>query len=124
MMLKMEKTGGKPMQIVVLDAKTLKVEELDLSPWRALGVLSLYDRTDPMLVPQRLRGADVVLTNKVRLSGEQLSAAPTVKRIASSRNVGTPSTALFITMNELPQMIAAVKSARRPQSPLRSISPP
>ena len=57
------------MQIVVLDAKTLKVEELDLSPWRALGTLSLYDRTDPALVPQRLRGADVVLTNKVKLSG-------------------------------------------------------
>ena len=52
------------MQIVALDAKTLKVEELDLSSWRALGTLSLYDRTDPALVSQRLRGADVVLTNK------------------------------------------------------------
>ena len=60
------------MQIVVLDAKTLKVEELDLSPWRALGTLSLYDRTDPKLVRQRLRGADVVLTNKVRLGGDVL----------------------------------------------------
>ena len=69
------------MQIVVLDAKTLKVEELDLSPWRALGTLSLYDRTDPMLVPQRLRGADVVLTNKVKLTADALKGATALKMI-------------------------------------------
>ena len=69
------------MQIVVLDAKTLKVEELDLSSWKALGTLSLYDRTDPMLVPQRLRGADVVLTNKVKLAAEVLKGASSVKMI-------------------------------------------
>ena len=69
------------MQIVVLDAKTLKVEELDLSPWRALGTLSLYDRTDPMLVVQRLRGADVVLTNKVRLTADALKGAAALKMI-------------------------------------------
>ena len=69
------------MQIVVLDAKTLKMEELDLSPWRALGTLSLYDRTDPALVPQRLRGADVVLTNKVKLSADALKGATALKMI-------------------------------------------
>ena len=69
------------MQIVVLDAKTLKVEELDLAPWRELGTLSLYDRTDPLLVPQRLRGADVVLTNKVRLTGQALKGAAALKMI-------------------------------------------
>ena len=69
------------MQIVVLDAKTLKMEELDLSPWRALGNLSLYDRTDPLLVPRRLRGADVVLTNKVKLSGDALKGAAALKMI-------------------------------------------
>ncbi len=69
------------MQIVVLDAKTLKVEELDLSPWRALGTLSLYDRTDPLLVPKRLRGADVVLTNKVKLSADALKGAAALKMI-------------------------------------------
>ena len=76
-----EKRGDEPMQIVVLDAKTLKVEELDLSPWRALGTLSLYDRTAPELVPQRLRGADVVLTNKVRLTAEALKGASALRMI-------------------------------------------
>ena len=69
------------MQIVVLDAKTLKVDELDLSPWKALGTLSLYDRTDQRLVPQRLRGADVVLTNKVKLTAEALKGAAALKMI-------------------------------------------
>ena len=69
------------MQIVVLDAKTLKTEELDLGPWRALGTLSLYDRTDPLLVQQRLRGADVVLTNKVKLNGDALKGASALKMI-------------------------------------------
>lgn len=69
------------MQIVVLDAKTLKTEELDLGPWRALGTLSLYDRTDPMLVPQRLRGADVVLTNKVPITEAALKGTTALKMI-------------------------------------------
>ena len=69
------------MQIVVLDAKTLKTEELDLGPWRAHGTLSLYDRTDPQLVQQRLRGADVVLTNKVKLNGDTLKGATSLKMI-------------------------------------------
>ena len=69
------------MQIVVLDAKTLKPEELNLAPWRVLGTLSLYDRTDPMLVPQRLRGADVVLTNKVKLTAQALKGATALKMI-------------------------------------------
>lgn len=69
------------MQIVVLDAKTLKVEELDLGSWRALGTLSLYDRTDAALVSQRLRGADVVLTNKVKLTGDALKGAAALKMI-------------------------------------------
>ena len=69
------------MQIVVLDAKTLKTEELDLGPWRALGTLSLYDRTDPLLVPQRLRGADVVLTNKVKLTRDALKGATALRMI-------------------------------------------
>ena len=69
------------MQIVVLDAKTLKTEELDLGPWRALGTLSLYDRTDPLLVPQRLRGADVVLTNKVKLTRDALKGAAAIRMI-------------------------------------------
>lgn len=69
------------MQIVVLDGKSLRPEELDWSGLKAMGTLSVYDRTDPMLVAQRLRGADAVFTNKVRLSKEQLKNNPNLKFI-------------------------------------------
>lgn len=69
------------MQIVVLDGKSLRPEELDWNGLKALGTLSVYDRTDPMLVPQRLRGADAVFTNKVRLTKEQLKNNPNLKFI-------------------------------------------
>lgn len=69
------------MQIVVLDGKSLRPEELDWSGLKAMGTLSVYDRTDLMLVAQRLRGADAVFTNKVRLSKEQLKNNPNLKFI-------------------------------------------
>lgn len=69
------------MQIVVLDGKSLRPEELDWSGLKAMGTLSVYDRTDPMLVAQRLRGADAVFTNKVRLTKEQLKNNPNLKFI-------------------------------------------
>ena len=99
---KREDKGEMDMQIVALDAKTLKPEELDLSPWRALGTLSLYDRTDERLVPLRLRGADVVLTNKVKLTREVLQGAAALKLVcvlatgfdgvdvAAARELGIP----------------------------------
>lgn len=69
------------MQIVVLDGKSLRPEELDWSGLKAMGIVSMYDRTDPMLVPQRLRGADAVFTNKVCLTKEQLKNNPNLKFI-------------------------------------------
>lgn len=69
------------MQIVVLDSKSLRPEELDWSGLREQGTLSLYDRTDAILVSQRLRGADAVFTNKVCLTREQLSGNPNLKFI-------------------------------------------
>lgn len=70
------------MQIVLLDSKALRPWELDLSPLKELGTLSLYDRTDPSMVVQRLRGADVVLTNKVPIKKEMLVGNRSLKHIA------------------------------------------
>lgn len=69
------------MQIVVLDGKSLRPEELDWSALKAMGTVSMYDRTDAMLVAQRLRGADAVFTNKVCLTKEQLKNNPNLKFI-------------------------------------------
>ena len=63
------------MQIVVLDGYCVNPGDADWSPLKALGTLSVYDRTHPDMVAQRLRGAKVAFVNKVRLTREVLFGA-------------------------------------------------
>ena len=48
------------MQIVVLDGYCVNPGDVDWSPLRKLGTLSVYDRTHPDMIAQRLRGAEAV----------------------------------------------------------------
>lgn len=69
------------MKIVVLDGYTLNPGD---NPWNeveALGELVLYDRTDSGLVIERSLGADVVITNKVKLTREVIHQLPSLKYI-------------------------------------------
>lgn len=63
------------MQIVVLDGYCVNPGDVDWQPLKALGTLSVYDRTHPDMVAQRLRGAKVAFVNKVRLNREVLFGA-------------------------------------------------
>ena len=63
------------MQIVVLDGYCVNPGDVDWSPLRALGTVSVYDRTHPDMVAQRLRGAEAVFVNKVKLNREVLFGA-------------------------------------------------
>lgn len=67
------------MQIVVLDGYCVNPGDVDWSPLKAFGTLSVYDRTHPDMVAQRLRGADVVFVNKVRLTRDVLFSARNLK---------------------------------------------
>jgi len=70
------------MRIVVLDGYTLNPGD---NPWdeiAELGDLTVYDRTPPELVRERARDADIVLTNKTRLSAATLSELPRLKFIS------------------------------------------
>ena len=67
------------MQIVILDGYSVNPGDMDWSPLKKLGTLSVYDRTHPDMVAQRLRGADAVFTNKVRLTRELLLGARQLK---------------------------------------------
>ena len=69
------------MQIVVLDGYCVNPGDVDWSPIKALGTLSVYDRTHPDMVAQRLRGADAVFVNKVKLNREILQNARQLKFI-------------------------------------------
>ncbi|CAA6812009.1 MAG: D-3-phosphoglycerate dehydrogenase (EC [uncultured Sulfurovum sp.] len=68
------------MNIVLLDAKTLG-DDLDLSPLKKFGTLTIYDTTSKELTAQRIRTADIVITNKVVLSAELLDKSPRLKLI-------------------------------------------
>ena len=57
------------MNIVILDRKTLGLD-IDMSIFDALGSVKSYDSTKPKETIERLKEADVVITNKVVISKE------------------------------------------------------
>ena len=69
------------MKIVVLDGYTLNPGDNPWDPLAALGELTVYDRTAPDLVLERSRGAEVLITNKVRLNADTLAALPELRCI-------------------------------------------
>ncbi|QWV91934.1 D-2-hydroxyacid dehydrogenase [Geomonas oryzisoli] len=69
------------MKIVVLDGYTLNPGD---NPWdevAAFGELVVHERTPEELVLERCRGAQIVLTNKTRLSAATLSQLPELRLV-------------------------------------------
>lgn len=62
------------MKIVVLDGNTLNPGDLSWEPLAKLGELTVYDRTAPELTLERMRGAEVVLSNKTVIKREHIEA--------------------------------------------------
>lgn len=69
------------MRICLLDAQTLG-KDADLSDLMKLGDVDVYDLTDNNKVAERIKEADVVITNKVILTEENLRDAKNLKLIA------------------------------------------
>ena len=69
------------MQIVILDGHTANPGDLSFDGLREFGNLSVYERTPPDLIAQRLRGADIVFTNKTPLRLEHLGTTKKLKFI-------------------------------------------
>ena len=69
------------MKIVYADAYTLNPGDLDWAPIQSLGDVTLYDRSGPDELVERLNGAEIVLVNKVRLSHETLAQLPKLRYI-------------------------------------------
>lgn len=60
------------MKVVVLDGYTLNPGDLSWKELEELGDVTIYDRTSPDDVIARSLGADIILTNKVILTGATL----------------------------------------------------
>ena len=70
-----------PIQIVFLDRDTISPQTV-LRPLSFPHALQLHDRTAPEEVVERIAYADIVISNKVRLTAEHIAAAPRLKMIA------------------------------------------
>lgn len=84
------------MKIVVLDGYAANPGDLPWEGLKALGECTVYDRTTPEEVLGHAAGAEVILTNKVVISAEHMTALPEVKYIgvlATGYNVVDTTTA-------------------------------
>lgn len=68
------------MKIVFLDARTLG-DVPNLGQLDTLGETVLYPDTQPEQVTERIQGAEVVITNKVKVTREAMTNAPELKLI-------------------------------------------
>ncbi len=68
------------MKIVILDVATLGAD-VDLSPLMAQGEVTVYEKTLPEEVAQRIRDTDVIVSNKVKLTEAVLTHGKKLKLI-------------------------------------------
>jgi glycerate dehydrogenase len=69
------------MKIVVLDGYTENPGDLSWDGFRALGELTVYDRTPAGETVPRIGGAEIVVTNKTPLTAEVFEACPGIRYV-------------------------------------------
>ncbi len=73
------------MKGVFLDLNTVDRGDLDLEPLRqALPEWKFFQRTEPDEIAERIRDAEVVVTNKVFLGAEAIASAPRLRLICAA----------------------------------------
>ncbi len=69
------------MKIVILDGYNKNPGDLSWEPLNQLGTVTLYDHTSPDQALDRMGDAEIVLTNKVKITGEMMEACPKLQYI-------------------------------------------
>lgn len=69
------------MKIVILDGYSVNPGDLSWNALKEIGEVTVYDRTAPADVVCRAAGAEVILTNKVVITAEVMSALPELRYI-------------------------------------------
>ncbi len=72
------------MKIVVTDGYTMNPGDLSWEPFKKLGDFQVYDRTTPEQVFDRVKDADMILTNKTLFPSEVLSTLPRLRYIGAT----------------------------------------
>ena len=68
-------------KIVILDGHTLNPGDLSWDPFRALGELTVHDRTLPKQIEDRSADATILITNKTPITAETITALPELRYI-------------------------------------------
>ncbi len=69
------------MKIVILDADTVTSGDVSLDRFSDFGELVIYGLTDKSQVAERIKDADIVITNKNQLNAENMKEAKSLKYI-------------------------------------------
>ena len=69
------------MNVVILDGYTVNPGDLDWTPIANLGDLTIYDRTQDAEVVERAKSAEILIVNKVRITGAHMDAIQQLKAI-------------------------------------------
>ena len=69
-------------RIVVIDGYTLNPGDNSWEPLQKLGTLEIHDRTSPEQFHSRADGAEILITNKFRISAEDIERLQALKFIA------------------------------------------
>lgn len=69
------------MNLVYADAYALNPGDLDWTPLTSLGSVTLYDRTAPDEFIERVKDADMLLVNKIKLNRQTLEQLPNLQYI-------------------------------------------
>lgn len=70
------------MKIVVLDGYTENPGDLSWDGLRALGELTVYERTRPEEIASRVADAEIIVTNKVPITRELLEQCPGIRYVS------------------------------------------
>ena len=71
------------MNIVILDYKTLG-DDLDLSGAERYGTVTKYPVTSQEEAPERIKDADIIIVNKVKMNEDALRHAKNLKLICET----------------------------------------
>ncbi len=71
----------KRLQIVVLDGYAANPGDISWEPLNELGEVTLYERTQPDEIIERIKGAEIVLTNKVVITRSIIENSPALRYI-------------------------------------------
>jgi len=69
------------MDIVVLDGHTLNPGDLSWNRLEELGNFKIYERTEADLIIERVKDAEIIITNKTHISAEIMAQLPKLKYI-------------------------------------------